>query len=107
MPIKIKSLNNTDVVKNKDNKIKLYLCDCSYDGGFNEIKIPFNFSPKPNQQTIIDKIDNNYRNHKFNICRVLVWGSPGSGKSFIGKLLADKYDSSCSFDINLEDPEHL
>ena len=104
MPIKIKSLNNSDVIKNKDNKIKLYLCDSSYDGGFNEIKIPFDFSPKKNQENIMDKIDNIYKNHKFNICRVLVWGSPGGGKSFIGKLLADKYKSSCCFDINLEDP---
>ena len=104
LPIKIKSLNENDV-KIKDNKlIKLYLSDCHFNGDFKEIKIPFNFPPYPNQQTIIDKIDDIYQNHKFNICRALIWGNPGGGKSFIGKILTQKYDSALCFDINLLDP---
>jgi len=104
VPIKIKSINNSNPISEKEDKIKLYLGDSSYNGGFNELKIPFNFTPYENQKKVINMIDEIYKENKFNICRVLVWGSPGGGKSFIGKLLAKKYNSHCCFDINLLDP---
>ena len=104
MPIKIKSINNSNTISKKDDKIKLYLGDSSYNGGFKELKMPFNFIPFENQKKIIERIDNLYNENKFNICRVLVWGDPGGGKSFIGKLLAKKYNSPLCFDINLLDP---
>lgn len=104
IPIDIKSINNSIPVKEKENRIKLYLGDSSFNGGFNEMKIPFNFTPYDNQEKIIDKIDELYRENNFSVCRALVWGDPGGGKSFIGKLLAKKYNSPLCFDINLLDP---
>ena len=44
------------------------------------IHLPFNFKPYNYQKTIIDKIDNIYQNHPFNICRALVWGEPEEEK---------------------------
>jgi hypothetical protein len=111
LPINIKSLNsddsnNTDSKQddNKIAKIKIYLGCGYYDGNFKDILLPFNFDPFENQKLIIKKIHDTYDKNPFNICRTLIWGKPGGGKSFIGKLLAKKYNSAYSFDVKLLDP---
>lgn len=126
LPIKVKCLNNDednshdensvsdnnchetcDDNKEKTNKnktIKLYLVNSYYDGEFRDLYLPFNFKPYNYQSTIIDKIDSIYQKHPFNICRALIWGEPGGGKSFIGKLLAQKYSSAYCFGIKLLNP---
>lgn len=96
--------DNCDDSKTKNKTIKLYLVNSYYDGEFRDLYLPFNFKPYNYQKTIIDKIDNVYQNHPFNICRALIWGEPGGGKSFIGKLLAQKYSSAYCFGIKLLNP---
>ena len=52
-----------------------------------EILLPFeDFEPRPEQQVIMDKIISKYELNPFKICRCLIWGTPGMGKSFIAKL---------------------
>lgn len=125
LPITVKCLNNEDnsLDENSDSDsdsdndsknnekttiktktIKLYLVNSYYDGEFRDLYLPFNFKPYNYQKTIIDKIDNIYQHHPFNICRALIWGEPGGGKSFIGKLLAQKYSSAYCFGIKLLNP---
>lgn len=109
LPFEITNKNeNEDIDENGkklDKKIKLYLSNKYFDGNFDEIKLPFtNFVENEKQKNLIDMIIDGYENHKFNINRVLIYGSPGSGKSFIGKLLAARLDTSLCFDLKLEDP---
>ena len=107
LPIKIKCLNkNEGIVKDgeKHEYIKILLNSNYYEGNFKEVMLEFNFQPKKSQQDVIKSIETLYNNNPFNICRCLVWGMPGGGKSFIGKLLAKKYDSAYCFDIKLLDP---
>ena len=114
LPIKIKCLNKTslsdiddlnEVIENKIiEHIKIYLSCNYYDGNFKDIVLPFDFTPRLEQQCIMDSIEESYNNNPFNICRALIWGKPGGGKSFIGKLLAKKYSSAYSFDIKLSAP---
>jgi len=107
LPISLKSLNiqeNSNNMNKDQSLIKIYLgCDY-YDGHFKDISLPFSFKPYNNQQEIIESIDHCYKNHPFKICRSIIWGKPGGGKSFIGKLLAKKYNAAYSFDIKLLDP---
>lgn len=114
LPIKIKCLNSTgvanedpennEVVSKQNENITIYLgCDY-YEGNFKEINLPFKFSAFKRQDEIMNSIDSTYNQNTFNICRALIWGDPGGGKSFIGKLLAKKYSSAYSFDIKLLDP---
>ena len=85
--------------------IKLFLSSNYYDGSFKEICLPFEkWQPLHNQIPIIENINNTYNSHPFCICRTLLWGTPGMGKSFIGKLLAHKYKSAYCFDIKLTQP---
>ena len=121
LPINVKCLNNDEndndnsqndsqddsnngEKTNKTKTIKLYLVNSYYDGDFKDLYLPFNFKPFNYQKNIIDKIDNIYQNNPFNICRALIWGEPGGGKSFIGKLLAQKYSSAYCFGIKLLNP---
>ena len=105
-PIEIKSISNLEEDNDTENKfVTLYLSSAFYDGQFKEISLPFeNFEPLKNQIPVIDKICKSYEENVFHICRSLVWGEPRKGKSFIGKLLADKYKSAYCFDIKLDSP---
>ena len=111
LPMRIKCLNNPDGIDKDDDdneemkdNLKIYLgCDY-YEGNFKEIALPFKFEPFEEQADIMNSIETAYEGNPFNICRVLIWGQPGGGKSFIGKLLAKKYSSAYSFDIKLLDP---
>ena len=49
-------------------------------------------------------IDYIFKHHDNKIARILLTGSTGVGKSFIAKLLAQKYNSSFCFEIKLNDP---
>ncbi len=104
-PIEIKSITNLEEDSTNDKTVKLYLSSAFYDGQFKQISIPFdNFEPLCNQIPIIDKISSEYDKNVFHICRTLVWGPPRKGKSFLGKLLADKYKSAYCFDLKLDTP---
>jgi len=108
VPIQIKNINiyeNSTDLEKESCFIKILLSNNFYNGNFKEILLPFkNFPPKENQQIVIDKIKKKYNEHPFKICRSLIWGSPGMGKSFIGKLLAKDFKSSCCFDIKITEP---
>ena len=105
-PIEIKSITNLEANDSSDKKfVTLYLSSAFYDGNFKQISLPFdNFEPLDSQIPIIEKISNEYDNNAFHICRSLIWGPPKKGKSFIGKLLADKYKSAYCFDLKLDSP---
>ena len=111
LPIKVKCLNMTEEDNNDEKKlndyIKIYLSCDYYEGNFKDISLPFKFKPYKEQSDIIERIENSYNANPFNICRILIWGNPGNGKSFIGKLLAKKYNSAYSFDIKLPTQVHL
>jgi hypothetical protein len=97
--------DDSDSDKTKNKKITLYLSNKYYDGYFEEIELPFNdFNENKKQKKLIDSILDNYKENRFKISRNLIYGSPGSGKSFIGKLIASKLDTSLCFDLKLEDP---
>lgn len=104
IPIEIKSLNKESDTKDTTESIKIYLGSNYYDGTFKDITLPLPFEPLQKQKIIIDKIVDIYDSNPFSICRALVYGNPGGGKSFIGKLLAKKYNSAYSFDIKVLDP---
>ena len=96
--------NSSDKQK-ENNFIKVFLSNNYYDGNFREILLPFeDFEPRPEQQVIMDKIISKYELNPFKICRCLIWGTPGMGKSFIAKLLAKNFKSSCCFDIKITEP---
>ena len=112
LPINVKCLNKAhELAIDKDeneskenNQIKIFLNSNYYEGNFKEISLEFKFNPKPIQADIINQISEKYNSSTFNICRTLVWGQPGGGKSFIGKLLAKKYNAAYCFDIKILDP---
>jgi len=101
---KNKNINNKLSKINRQEFIKVYLSCDYYDGALKDITIPFNFTPYKEQEQIMNDIEKMYFENPFKICRALIWGKPGGGKSFIGKLLAKKYRSAYSFDIKLLDP---
>jgi hypothetical protein len=111
-PIEIKnntnlgeSENTSDGDETKNKVVELYLSSAFYDGQFKQINLPFNnFEPLDSQIHVINNIINSYENNIFQICRCLVWGEPRKGKSFIGKLLASKFESAYCFDIKLDSP---
>ena len=112
LPIKVKCINTTEEENNDDNNdekklnehIKIYLSCDYYEGNFKDISLPLKFEPYKEQMDIIERIETTYNSNPFSICRSLIWGKPGGGKSFIGKLLAKRYKSAYSFDIKLLDP---
>ena len=122
LPFEIKKADNS--VQNNDNsnsesdseeeddeqkKLKNYVNCITYNGSsyrssFKKVKLPFPFKPYPKQQDIIMDIDYIFKNHDNKIARILLTGSTGVGKSFIAKLLAQKYNSSFCFEIKLNNP---
>jgi len=58
--------------------------------------------PRKNQSTVMDGINNHYREYKHTV--VYLWGPPGTGKSVIGILLANMYKSSYCNTLKLWQP---
>ena len=103
----IELVKDTNIEKQikEDNYIKIWDTDSDFrDAYIYTFKIPFEFKPYEKQTTIIDKIINIQAKSPYHICRALVYGSPGCGKSFIGKLLARKLNGSLATFINLGSP---
>ena len=106
-PIEIKAITNMneDSSENKRDFVTLYLSSQYHDGDFKEISIPFKgFEPYECQQKVMEQIVDCYSNNQFFICRSLIYGEPKKGKSFIGKLLAQEFESAYCFDIKLDSP---
>lgn len=108
-PIEIKAITNIseENIDENDSKnyVKLYLSSEYHNGTFKQICIPFkNFEPFECQENAMRKIISSYKDNKFYICRTLIYGEPKKGKSFIGKLLAHKFNSAYCFDIKLDNP---
>jgi hypothetical protein len=96
------ALGNTD---NADGKnIDLYLSNRSNNVGFHKISYSLMYEAYQWQQDVIDNILKTYKDHDFNICRVLISGKPGLGKSMIAKLIARQLKSACCFELNLLEP---
>lgn len=95
-----------DIKTNKKKSINIYVRRNQWldSSSFNLVEIPFNYEPYENQKKIIDKIICNYKSNQTNIGRYLISGKTGIGKSFIGKLLAQKLNSNLTFDIKLDIP---
>lgn len=94
---------------NDETRLRNYVNCITYNGSsyrssFKKVKLPFPFTPYPKQQDIIMDIDYIFKNHDNKIARILLTGSTGVGKSFIAKLLAQKYNSSFCFEIKLNNP---
>jgi hypothetical protein len=93
------------VVAEKKDIIKLYLARAYYNNIPQEVKLPFSgFNPRDKQLMIMNQIKDKYDESKFSICRALIYGKAGGGKSFIGKLLAKELDAQLCFDLRLDEP---
>jgi hypothetical protein len=100
-----------DIKKDEPSKVdveevlELYLARAYYNDMPQLVKLPFSgFEPKKRQLEIMKQIKDIYDDSKFNICRTLIYGDPGKGKSFIGKLLAKELDTKLCFDLNVLEP---
>lgn len=103
------SESDSEEEDNEQKKLKNYVNCITYNGSsyrssFKKVKLPFPFKPYSKQQDIIMDIDYVFKNHDNKIARILLTGSTGVGKSFIAKLLAQKYNSSFCFEIKLNNP---
>ena len=89
-----------------DNKfITIWDRDSDYrDAHIYSFKIPFSFEPYEIQTKIINEIIDFQKSSIYSICRAVVYGKPGCGKSFIGKFLAFKLNGSLATYINLGSP---
>lgn len=96
--------DNEEESKTKiDRSIKLYLTGTYYSDDYEEVifPMPYNFTPRDYQSQIIKIINQEYQNHPFSICRVLISGQKNLGKSMVAKFLAKELKTSLCFDINL------
>lgn len=103
--IDLKKSNISSEDKEKINTISIWDKDDDYrDSYVHKLTIPFNKEPYEKQTLIIDKIRDFYQNNDDNYCRTLVYGQPGKGKSYIGKLLANQLNGELATYINLVTP---
>ncbi len=105
LPEDIKKDEPTTKEGEEEEVIELYLARAYYNELPQLIRLPFGgFEPKKAQLEIMKKLKDIYDDSKFNICRALIHGPPGSGKSFIGKLLAKELGTKLCFDVCLDEP---
>jgi hypothetical protein len=106
--IKINEDNNDSKSNKKDKKPKsiniLMRQESYYDSKYVIQPQLFNYSPTKKQQKIINNIISNYENAHNKVGRYLIHGESGTGKSFISKLLAQKYNCPLTFQIKLDQP---
>lgn len=102
----IKGNKLIDVTDENDKKIIMIWDKTSdfLDSYIYKMEVPFNFEPYPKQVDILDQIINHWNNSKIYVSRTLIYGDPGSGKSFLGKLLASKLNGELATYINLGSP---
>lgn len=102
--------SNFDIDKNNDeekkqNFIKVWDKSHDYrDSYIYKMTIPFNYKAYSQQQEIIDEIISVYNTSDNNVVRTLIYGKPGKGKSFIGKLIAKKLNGELATFISLTTP---
>ena len=99
--------SNFDVQEEKENTNYINVWDKTNDyrdSYIYKMQIPFKNEPFEDQTKIMNEIISLYNTNDKNIVRTLVWGKPGKGKSFLGKLLAKKLNGGLATFINLTSP---
>jgi len=83
-----------DIIPIPKNDLKIYERTGSYSNSwFRQRTVKINsITPRPDQEVIIEKIKTHQT--KYNHTVVYLYGPPGSGKSIIGILLANMYNST-------------
>lgn len=106
--IKINEDTNESESNKKDEKPKsiniLMRQESYYDSKYVIQPQLFDYSPTKKQQKIISSIVSHYENASNKVGRYLIHGDSGTGKSFISKLLAQKYKCLLTFQIKLDQP---
>lgn len=103
--IEIKSENNIPKELESSPKITIWDKDSDFiDSHIYKFEIPFDYQATNVQEKLINKILENYESSKIFVCRCLIYGNPGCGKSFLGKLITKKLNGQLSTYINLGTP---
>ena len=97
--------SNFDIQDTNNKFIKVWDKSNDYrDSYIYKMSIPFNYKPYKRQEEIMENIISLYKTSDNNIVRALIYGKPGIGKSFLGKLLAKNLNGEFATYINLTTP---
>jgi len=101
--IKLKEMTKIKTVYEEKNLpvISAYMSGSHFTDRYFKIQIPVCYEPYLSQNIIMDRIIDTYDNSNCYVCRTLIHGEPGLGKSMIGKLLAKRLGTNLCFDFNL------
>lgn len=102
-PIKLKEMTKIKNIYEEKNLpvVTAYMSGSHFTDNYFKIEIPVCYEPYLSQDILMDRIIEEYNKSNTFVCRTLIHGEPGLGKSMIGKLLAKRLDTSLCFDFNL------
>lgn len=98
-------IENTSSNSNKKDSISVMMRQASYyDSKFVITPQKFNYKATKKQIKIINSIVSHYESTSNKVGKYLIHGDSGTGKSFISKLIAKKYNCPLTFQIKLDQP---